>query len=329
MTTAYMAVMKLRVIFAALATLGLVGCSGADVASDGQHVGEVERGTQYPIILAHGFDASPTNRWGFNGVAEALRAAGHTVYVATVPPYASVEDRAWVLADYVDEAWYDGHDKVNIIAHSMGGLDARYVVSGYGYGDIVASVSTISTPHRGSNVADGVLKILDGLNVDDELMNDVASLWGLTYNELAVGSDVRAALTAISEASAPGFNEDNRDDQRVFYQSWAGVSSVGGIKNWKDKGACDGKFIDGYDKADKMHATLVPMASLTAHGWHIYPNDGMVRVESAKWGEFHGCILADHLDEVGYQAEGPNERTGFDHLAFYVDIADGLVDRGF
>ena len=71
------------------------------------------------------------------------------------------------------------------------------------------------------------------------------------------------------------------------------------------------------------------MAGLTAHGWHLYPNDGMVRVESAKWGTFHGCIPADHLDEVGYEKEGPDPRTGFDHLAFYRDVAAGLRARGF
>ena len=50
--------------------------------------------TRYPVVLAHGFDASPTNRWGFYGVAEALRADGHAVCVATVPPYDSPAVRA-------------------------------------------------------------------------------------------------------------------------------------------------------------------------------------------------------------------------------------------
>src|SRR5690349_4252570 len=44
------------------------------------------RAVRNPIVLAHGFDASPTNRWGFNRVAEALRADGHRVFIATVPP---------------------------------------------------------------------------------------------------------------------------------------------------------------------------------------------------------------------------------------------------
>lgn len=303
------------------------GCGGTDVGADGQYVEDLSA-TRYPIVLAHGFDASPTNRWGFNDVAETLEADGHEVIVATVPPYASVETRAEHLAYVVHDVLMDGHDKVNIVAHSMGGLDARYLTSSLGYGNFVASVTTISTPHRGSNVADGVLKVLDGLAVDDELLDDVASLWGLTFNELAQDSDVRAALEGISLAEADRFNAENPDHPAVFYQSWAGVSSVAGLPNFKDEAACE-RFVHGHGKADVMAASLVPMASLAAHGLSLYPNDGMVRVQSAKWGQFHGCILADHLDEVGHGLDGPVERTGWNHRAFYREVARGLAERGF
>src|SRR4030095_3004563 len=108
----------------------LTGC-GADESSspsEEQNLMEVEPlgpepagdPTRYPIVLAHGFDASPTNRWGFNGVAEALRADGHRVHVAMVPPYDSPEVRAGYLAAHVDEALAEfGAEKVNIVAHSM------------------------------------------------------------------------------------------------------------------------------------------------------------------------------------------------------------------
>jgi hypothetical protein len=57
--------------------------------------------TRFPIVLAHGFDASPTNRWGFFGVAEALADDGHDVHVATVPPY----NRVAVRAGHLARAW--------------------------------------------------------------------------------------------------------------------------------------------------------------------------------------------------------------------------------
>ncbi len=286
--------------------------------------------TRFPIVLAHGFDASPTNRWGFNGVAQALEADGHIVEVASVPPYNSPEVRAMFLADHVDAVLErTGAEKVNIIAHSMGGLDTRVLVSGMGYGDRVASVTTISSPHRGTAVADVALGLVPG--AADTAIDALAKAWGRSFSDVAEDTDVRAALSALAEKNAPAFDADYPADGRVFYQSWAGVSSVFGIHNPKDSGACEGKMLvhDGAS-ADKMDPTLVPMAALTAHGTRLLPNDGMATVESAKYGKFQGCIPADHLDEVGQPGDtGADKHTGFDHLRFYRNISFDLAQLGF
>lgn len=319
--------------------LSLTACLGDSTSSvaEGEDQDAVELGAsalpavpaRHAIILAHGFNASSSNQWSFFKVADTLRQAGNTVYVADVPPYSSVEERAVYLSGFVDDALIDGADKVNIVAHSMGGLDARFLISSLGYGDVVASLTTISTPHQGSAVADVALDLLPSLGFAEDAINDLASLWGLTFSDVAGDSDVRAALSALAEASAPAFNDDNPDDPRVFYQSWAGVSSVGGISNPADKRACQG-LLPALSKADKMNAQLVPGAALVAHGLELRPNDGMATVESAKWGLFRGCIRADHLDEVGQVKHiGPDARTGFDHLAFYRDVTRDLAARGF
>ncbi len=321
--------------------LGAVGCDAGDETDVETQTSDVREAdplgpkpagdpTRHPVVLAHGFDASPTNRWGFWRVAEALRADGHVVIEAIVPPYDAPEVRAGHLADQIDAVLDGGAEKVNLVAHSMGGLDARHVVSTLGYGDVVASVTTISTPHHGSRVADTMLDVMDGLHVDDDLVDGLASAWGIRFSELADDSHVRAALLGISERRSPGFGEENPDDPRVHYQSWAGVSSVGGIKNPKDRGACEGTRLGDGRKADRMNATLVPMAAVVARGWHLVPNDGMVSVESAKWGAFRGCIPADHLDEVGQtKHDERDERTGFDHVRFYRNLAFELASFGF
>lgn len=296
--------------------------------------------TRHPIVLAHGFDASPTNRWGFYRVADALRADGHVVVEAIVPPYDAPEVRAEHLADQIDAVLDGGAEKVNVIAHSMGGLDARHVVAprsledgapgGLGYGDVVASITTISSPHRGSPVADTMLDVMDGLHVDDDLVDALASAWGIRFNDLADDSHVRAALLGISERRSPGFAAENPDDPRVHYQSWAGVSSVLGVRNPKDRDACEDEALGDFRKADRMNATLAPMAAITARGLQLVPNDGMVSVESAKHGEFRGCIPADHLDEVGQTKHDRRDgRTGFDHVRFYRNLAFELAAKGF
>ena len=129
------------------------------------------RAARYPIVLHHGFNASQTNSWSFYKVKEALEADGHDVTTSEVEPFNGVPVRAQTLAAIVDNvrtkfcqklgyatsADLEGCErtmKVNIIAHSMGGLDARYLAATLGYAPKIASITTLSTPHGGSNIAD-------------------------------------------------------------------------------------------------------------------------------------------------------------------------------
>ncbi|MBS2017280.1 MAG: hypothetical protein JST00_30635 [Deltaproteobacteria bacterium] len=323
-------------ILTATTMMGAIGCASETSTGDEPTVAGEDAFTatasKHAIVLAHGFDASTTNRWSFFEVAGKLRADGHTVHEALVSPYKGVPARAAQLARHVDQAQAEcrarpGCDasKVHIIAHSMGGLDSRYLISKLGYGDRVASLTTISTPHRGSRIADVLLKIIP----DDhaKAIDAAASLWARTFTEreLAEGSDLRAALTAISEKhTAESFNPSVRDDARVTYLSYAGVSSVASIPNPQDYTACEGKIDTRLGIRDLMDATLVPAAGFVAHGTELRPNDGMVTVESAKWGKFLGCVPADHLDEVGQPRDRIHIGTGWNHITFYRKLASRL-----
>jgi triacylglycerol lipase len=88
-----------------------------------------------------------------------------------------------------------------------------------------------------------------------------------------------------------------------------------------------GQAADALGIRDGMDATLVPAAGFVAHGIELRPNDGMVTVESAKWGKFMGCIPADHLDEVGQPKQGTHPLTGFNHVEFYRKMASSLDDE--
>ena len=58
-------------------------------------------------------------------------------------------------------------------------------------------------------------------------------------------------------------------------------------------------------------------------------NDGLVTVQSARWGTFLGCVPADHLDEVGQIAHLlPDLISGFDHKQLYRRIVDTLHRDG-
>src|SRR5262245_33216623 len=112
-----------------------------------------------PIVLVHGlmgFDAVRVAgiRLGsyFPNVDDALRAAGNRVFTARLSPTAGVAQRAAELRDFLHRDVPAG--PIHIVAHSMGGLDARYMTSRLGMKDRVLTLTTLGTPHRGSPFAD-------------------------------------------------------------------------------------------------------------------------------------------------------------------------------
>lgn len=295
--------------------------------------------TRFPILLAHGFNTSTTNFWRFNDVDVALIEDGHHAVLGSVPPFDTPQVRAGFLADQVDELLADtGAEKVNLVCFSMGGIDCRFLVSedGLGYGDRVASVTMISSPNRGTAVADAALGVLPGSD-ESAAIDALATLWGKTFSEVADDSHLVAALEAMSERGMADFNATIADHPGVFYQSWAGVSSVGGLSHPDDDAeprACtdergEVKMLRHPGTNDRMDLLLVGASAFVAHGTDLRPNDGVSTVQSAKWGEFRGCIPADHLDQAGQiDDSGADRHTGFDYLRFYRNLAFDLAARG-
>ncbi|HEY0195817.1 MAG TPA: alpha/beta fold hydrolase, partial [Kofleriaceae bacterium] len=196
-----------------------VGAAPTAPSADGARVG---------FILAHGLAGSVDS---FDpAIVTALQADGYYVLRDAVPPIDSVQNRATALATQVDGFIAANQlDQVHIIAHSMGGLDSRYLISTLGYADKVASLTTLGTPHRGSPIADIALGIQDDVSTSIE-----DALLALT-DVLGEGVDaahIDRALTDLAEANAPAFNAANPDAAGVAYYSYAGYSTLWGIPNW-------------------------------------------------------------------------------------------------
>jgi triacylglycerol lipase len=111
---------------------------------------------RHPVVLAHGafgFDeiaiAGRRHRY-FRNIADQLGELGGTFHHPRVPPASSVSLRAETLVALVREL---PGERVNVIAHSMGGLDARFAIARLGLADRVASLVTIGAPHFGTPVA--------------------------------------------------------------------------------------------------------------------------------------------------------------------------------
>lgn len=285
------------------------------------------RGPPYPVVFHHGFagfrDIGPINYY-FN-VARDLRARGERVYEAEVTPFDSPATRAMQLSRYVDRVLEESNSqKVILIAHSQGGLDSRHMISSLGYGDRVAALVTISTPHRGTRVADTVLGFVPGAT--QGFINAIATLFAWTYNEARERMDISAALVGLSEREATTFNRANPDDPRVRYWSYAGRTNLRtGVA------VCGGARYE--NEPLRLDTTTLPLAPFATLLEGLDPvnnvNDGLVTVESARWGEFQGCIPADHMDEVGQIAHTGPIASGFDHVAFYRKIVSDLRAAGY
>ena len=252
--------------------------------------------SKYPIVFVHGmggFDSILGYDY-FYGIEDRLQALGFDTYVASLNPLATPPARAQQLKQQI-QSWTSG--KVNIIAHSQGTIDARYMISRLGMAGQVASYTSIAGPHHGSRLADVALGLIPG-PIDqaiDFLLRQLGFDWG--------------AVKAMSEEYMLNtFNPTVPDVAGVYYQSYVGIADPFGVKT--------GNPISAY--------LVAPWAVLEVADGR--DSDGMVTIESGMWGNFKGTMHADHITEVG-QVFGLVH--GFDYRKFYEDIGLDLVARGY
>jgi triacylglycerol lipase len=296
-----------------------------DVSPTGQ-------GPPYPIVLHHGFfgfvKIGPLDY--FWKVKPALEAAGHVVALTKVDPFNStIKVRGPQLLQQIEQVLVStGAAKVNIFAHSQGGLDARWVAAQVP--SRIAAVVSISSPHLGTRVADVLLKKSPGFSqtLAKAFVKAVARPF---YGDISKDTDLVAALDSMTTASAAAFNVAYPDQPSVRYYAIAGRSNMRLAAN-----ACfspkEPAFLKKYDSAkDPIDLLLLPNNLLLEESLlSPVPNDGMVPVASTKWGTWLGCIPADHFDEIGHLlGDNPGPGNPFDHISFYKDLAKFLVDQGF
>jgi triacylglycerol lipase len=118
-----------------------------------------------PIVLVHGllgFDQLRVGSWVvadyFQSIPEAFRAAGNRVLTASLSPTGGIAERARQLQELIDRE--SPSEPVHLIAHSMGGLDSRYLISHLGMARRVLTLTALGTPHRGTAFADWGLRRL-------------------------------------------------------------------------------------------------------------------------------------------------------------------------
>ena len=291
-------------------------------------------GAPYPIVLMHGMagfgqlKVGPVEVTYFKNVVQDLTKRGESVFVTIVPPYDTSEVRAEAAAAQIDQILKTtGKKKVNLIGHSQGGMDARVLASpnGLGYGDRIASITTVATPHRGSEVAQAILDAVDVLpdGATDDVLDGALKLLEITAYELKTDAHIRAQGTELTPSyMANTFNPKYVDDARVVYKSYGGRTNLQpGLSSCGDS-TYENHPLD----LDAAQPALVGLAAFLYDGIRAKDNDGLVTIDSARWGTFEQCIPADHLQEVGQF--GAFNYT-FDQVAFFRSVVERVRTAGF
>ncbi len=261
--------------------------------------------TKYPLVMVHGLgfrDLHYINYWG--RIPGALEKHGAVIYYGHQEAWGDIKNNAADLCRTVRLVLEEtGAEKVNIIGHSKGGLDARYAVSQMGLSKYTASLTTIGTPHRGSALADLIVKLPKPVF---KLCEKVINSMFLRYGDHR--PDFGAAAFDLTSEGTKKFNQNCPDADGVYYQSYTSV-----MKDFFSDRILQLSYAYIALKDDKQ-------------------NDGMVTVDSAKWGDFHDILTnkyrrgISHGDIIDLKRE--NYR-GFDVVEQYIKIVSDLKAKGF
>ena len=262
--------------------------------------------TKYPLLLVHGIffrDFEKLNYWG--RIPDELIKNGATIYYGNHSSSLSVPDSAEELAARIREIIKETKcKKVNVIAHSKGGLDTRYAIANLGMDKYIASLSMINTPNHGCLFADYLLN-----KAPDGLKEKVANGYNFTLKKLGDKEpDFIAGVTDLTTKNVEELNKKMKSNKNVYYQAYGSVL----------KKATSGRF---------------PL-NLTNNfvGHFDGKNDGLVGIESFPLDDKFTLIETpynrgiSHGDVIDLNRENIK---GYDVREFYVQLVKELKEKGF
>ena len=305
--------------------------------------------TKYPIVLVHGAFFRDKNMLGINywwGIDNTLRQKGAKVYVSTQDPFNGVNPRTQQLANELAYQYklFGGplykFSKINMIAHSMGPLDSRNLITNYAIPGVcaagscnskVATLTSISGTHKGSEVADVLywayneIPIL-GPIVGDAL-TDLIDVFGETF-EMAGEQNTKLLLdNLISDFVINTFNPNTPNMPGVKYEAYGGKIN----------------YIN--PAADLLGQTVAGVLYTVMNLMGAGDNDGLVSLDSARipalckagttcsapvWkGNMETSLLypgVNHFYEINHFL---GITPGWNAKGFYVNVARDLKARGY
>lgn len=262
--------------------------------------------TKYPLLLVHGIffrDFEHLNYWG--RIPNELINNGATIYYGNHSSSLSVKESAKEIAERIKEIIKETNcEKVNVIAHSKGGLDTRYAISNLGMDKYIASLTMINTPNHGCVFADYLLN-----KAPNSLKNTVANSYNFALKKL--GDKEPNFLEGVSDLTSTKVEELNKiikKSDKVYYQAFGSVlkKATGGrfplnlTNNFV-------KYFDG--KNDGL---------VGEDSFPIYDNFTLVEAPKNR-GISHGDVIDLNRENI----------EGYDVREFYVKLVNDLKNKGY
>lgn len=255
---------------------------------------------KHPIILVHGIMLK--DFWHFKAfgkIESILSSEGYSVFTADHDGLGSIENNAEQLKAYVLKILEKtASDKVNIIAHSKGGLDTLYMIDRLDMSKKVASVTFLSTPHKGSVIA---TKIYGLPRVIRSVLAATLNFWYRLF-----GDKHPDALTVCRQLmSNPDGTLQVGEHEGIFMQSYSTV-----LEKSRDD------FLMG-----------IPLRF--SRKYESLPSDGMVSVESSKYANYRGHCTDEsvsHSQIIDFFAKKKKKDKIYN---FYRTLARELKENGF
>jgi len=262
--------------------------------------------TKYPLLMVHGIffrDWKNFNYWG--RIPKELTDNGAVIYYGSHQSTASVEQCAAELKECILGIIRDtGCEKVNIIAHSKGGLDSRYAISCLDMGKYAASLTTISTPHLGCNYVGRLLEL-----IPKKTILAIGKKYESVYTKLGDDNpDFFSGLKDLTDKECERLNDIMKDVPGVLYQSV-------------------GSRMRSFSSA--MFPLNVGYGIIKLFGGG--ENDGLVSTKSMARGDFLGVLNPkgkqgiSHGDVIDLTQKNIES---FDVCEFYVDLVNKLRLKG-
>ena len=258
--------------------------------------------TKYPIILVHGIALKDFKFLkSFGEIDRILRIQGYSVYKAKIDGFGSILNNAMQLKEEIIKILEaEGVDKVNIIAHSKGGLDSKYMIKNLGMEDHVASLTTLCTPHKGSPIATNILKL-------PKFLTKFIAFWINFWYKL--------------------FGDKNPDS----YQACLDLKRINSIEeeiiNFSEKVYCQSYSTEMKKSKDDFIMGIPLMFS--RYFEKDYISDGVVPQDSTIFGEYRGNAFNEsisHTEIIDFMVKKKKRDKIY---MFYSALCEELVNMGF